>query len=392
MAYILLENRRTSGDQKNSHYFHGKHTRISCTRPEDVKDCLSKIEDLRQSGKYLVGYISYEASYCLNKMILPSYQHSSDHPLLDFYIFENHELLTQAEVGYLLENMAAEKLDNEAFIYNLEFNLDQDRYAACLTQIKQHIKDGETYQVNFTGKYSFQLQGCPIQLYQKLRERQKVEFGALFNCEDFQLLSLSPELFFEKRGEYFRSKPMKGTTSRSENSIVDTQNKNKLVSDPKIIAENMIIVDLIRNDLSIIAQPKSVCVPELFEIEAYETVYQMTSTITCTVNKNISFGEIISSIFPCGSITGAPKIRTMQIIRELEQHDRGIYTGAIGYITPENDMCFSVAIRTLHLRNGKCQMGIGGGIVHDSIIKDEYEEIKVKARFLTELAVPSEEL
>jgi para-aminobenzoate synthetase/4-amino-4-deoxychorismate lyase len=388
VAYILLENRKTADNQANSHYFYGDSTRISCTQPEQVKTCLQKIEEARQLGRYLVGYISYEASYCLNPSIVSSYQNEFNRPLVDFYQFDKHELLTQAEVDVLLKKMAKKYAHNEAFIYNIGLNFDLASYTAQLEKIKKHIKDGETYQVNLTGKYKFQFQGAPIQLYRLLRDRQKVEFSAVFNCEQVQLLSFSPELFFEKRAAHFRAKPMKGTMPRSMDSIIDASNQARLTQDPKIIAENMMIVDLLRNDLSVIAQPGSVNVPKLFEVEKYETLYQMTSTVSCKVDKNIAFGDIMTAIFPCGSITGAPKVRTMQIINALEKQDRGIYTGAIGYITPQNDMCFNVAIRTLDLSHQRGEMGVGGGIIDDSIAQDEFEEIKTKARFLTELATP----
>lgn len=389
MAYILLENRKTMMDQANSHYFHGKHTRIHCYKPEAVQDCLKDIEKARQLGKYIVGYIAYEASYGLHQKIFPAYQNSSHRPLINFYIFENHEILTQQNVNALLKEKISENFSKETFIHHLALSFDLNSYTASLEKLKRHIQDGDTYQVNFTGKYTFRLQGSPLQLYQALREKQKVAFSALFHCEETKLLSFSPELFFEKKGAYFHSKPMKGTMPRSNNPLIDTKNRHQLASHPKTIAENIIIVDLIRNDLSKIAQPKSVHVPQLLEVEQYETVYQMTSTVQCKVDPEIRFSDIISSLFPCGSVTGAPKIRTMQIIRALEQKDRGVYTGAIGYITPQNDMCFNVAIRTLHLDdNQNGEMGVGGGITYDSHFEEEFEEAKLKAKFLTGLGVP----
>jgi para-aminobenzoate synthetase/4-amino-4-deoxychorismate lyase len=389
MAYVLLENRKTMIESASAHYFYGEYARIHCYQPEAVRDCLKNVEEARRLGKYIVGYIAYEAAYGLNKKIFPTYHNSSHRPLIDFYIFENHEILMQPQVDSLLREKISKNCSKETFIHHLALSFDLDSYSASLEKLKGYIKNGDTYQVNFTGKYTFQLQGCPIQLYQALRERQKVAFSALFHSEETKLLSFSPELFFEKKGENFCSKPMKGTMPRSNNHILDAKNRDQLTSNPKTIAENMIIVDLIRNDLSIIAKPKSVHVPRLLEVEQYETVYQMTSTVQCKVEPEICFSDIIGSLFPCGSITGAPKIKTMQIIRALEKKDRGIYTGAIGYITPQNDMCFNVAIRTLHLdedQNG--EMGVGGGITYDSHPEDEFEEAKLKAKFLTGLAVP----
>lgn len=387
MAYILLENRKTQCGQKNSHYFHGAYERIHCNRPDEVRDCLRKIDAARRAGKYLVGYISYEVGFCLHAKLTPLLQQSFNYALVDFYVFAKHELLSQAEVGQLLQDLT-EIDSSEAFIYDINYNFDYNNYATKLAKIKAYLRDGETYQVNFTGQYDFFLQGNLVNLYKQLRERQKVEFAALFNCKDVQVLSLSPELFFAKRGESLFAKPMKGTLSRTHDDSINAINQDRLLNDAKIIAENMIIVDLIRNDLSIIAQPQSVHVPKLFAIEEYETVYQMTSTVACKVDKEKNFSDIITAIFPCGSITGAPKLRTMQIIKELEQRDRKLYTGAIGYITPANDMCFNVAIRTIQFTGNQGEMGVGGGIVHDSVIRDEYHEVAVKAKFLTELPLP----
>ncbi len=388
MAYVLLENRKTLCEQANSHYFHGSYTRICCTTFDTLQSSLDKVDEARRSGKYLVGYIAYEASYGLNEKIVSGYQYTSHRPLLDFYCFEYHELLTQEEVACLLEKLTAKDECQTSFIYNAKLSFNTEQYISCLDKIKTYIIEGETYQVNFTGKYRFRLHGSALDLYIKLRERQKVEFAALFFGENFQLLSLSPELFFEKKSDHLRSKPMKGTMPRAHDKNQDMENKVRLVTDPKIIAEHMIVVDLIRNDLSMIAQEKTVQALHLFEIETYETVYQMTSTITCNIDKDLAFSHIISSLFPCGSITGAPKIKTMQIIRELEQQDRSIYTGAIGFITPDNDMCFNVAIRTLYIEDNAGECGVGGGIVHDSIIQEELEEVKTKANFFMDLATP----
>lgn len=385
--YVLLENRKTQIGQANSHYFYGHYARIRCHDPKEVKSCLASIDAARRRGKYLVGYLAYEAVYGLHEILSPLYSPDADFPLIDFYIFDNHHLLTQTDAGHLLKEFD-QKTNNPAFIRQLKFNYDFDYYAACLKEIKKYIKDGETYQLNFTGKYRFQLEGSPLSLYRMLRDQQKVEFSALFAGAEKQILSFSPELFFAKKGDYLQAKPMKGTMPRESDPNVDGENKRRLLDDEKILAENMIIVDLIRNDLSVIAQPGSVNVPKLFELEEYETVYQLTSTIACRVDKEITFAAIIDALFPCGSVTGAPKLRTMQIIRALERQNRGVYTGAIGYITPENDMCFSVAIRTLCLNAGRGVMGVGGGIVYDSVIEDEFAEIHTKARFLTALATP----
>ena len=331
----------------------------------------------------MVGFISYEMAYALDPSIL-SKPISTNIPLLHFMTFEHHDLIESKEVGALLEQLQP-KPGLTPLLSQLKLDMDWETYERKLAQIKHYLREGETYQVNFTTHYHFDYQGNSIALYQQLRERQKVAYSALFHCDDYDIVSLSPELFFEKRGDTITAKPMKGTAPRTGNKTQDAQAIDWLTTDPKTLAENVIIVDLTRNDLSMIARPGSVNVPKLLEVESYSTVHQMTSTVEAGLPENISFVELLKAIFPCGSITGAPKKRTLQIIHELEQEPRGVYTGAIGYINPNNDMCFNVAIRTIMLQNGRGRLGVGGGIVYDSDAREEYEEIQLKARFLTQL-------
>ncbi|MGL4674383.1 MAG: chorismate-binding protein, partial [Wohlfahrtiimonas sp.] len=237
---------------------------------------------------------------------------------------------------------------------------------------------------NFTTKFNFDCVGSDLSLYQALRARQKVEFGVFLKFPEHSVLSISPELFFRKIGNYIESKPMKGTFPRAKDPIEDQAIVDFMRQDEKTLSENVMIVDLIRNDISRITKPGSVAVKNLFEIQSYETVHQMISTVTGKVDEKISVEEIFTNLFPCGSITGAPKISTMKIIEQIEKAPRGIYTGAIGYITPENDMCFNVPIRTAILqKDGSAELGVGGGIIHGSVCEDEYNECILKAKFLT---------
>jgi para-aminobenzoate synthetase/4-amino-4-deoxychorismate lyase len=219
-----------------------------------------------------------------------------------------------------------------------------------------------------------------------LRKRQRVEFGALLNFPEFNVLSLSPELFMRKRDTLLELKPMKGTAARGNSCEEDIAIIRDMKQDSKTMSENIMIVDLLRNDLGRIAKSGSITVKNLFEVQTYETLHQMISTIQGSVAPDITLADILPHLFPCGSITGAPKIRTMQIIEDLEVERRGIYTGAIGYITPANDFCFSVPIRTcIAYRDGTAEMGVGSGIVYESDRKSEFEECLLKARFLTGL-------
>lgn len=381
--FILLENRKSEG-AASSMLFTNYQAEVHCLQPEKLSENFAKLADLQRQGFYLVGYVSYEAAYALDDIIHLPIEH--DFPLLHFMAFKHCQKLTQPEVADYLQKQIAHP-EQEAFLYDIQFGFAKENYFPKIDQIKEHIRNGDTYQVNFTGKYNFKTQGNPIKLYQHLRERQPVEYSALFHLQNHQILSLSPELFFKKTGDSMLTKPMKGTMPRSSCAQADRANKEFLTNDPKQIAENVIIVDLVRNDMSRIALPGSVTVPKLFQVESFKTVHQMVSFIEAKVDPAISFETIIRGIFPCGSITGAPKRRTMQIIHELEAAPRKVYTGAIGYITPENDMCFNVPIRTLLLKNNRGELGVGGGIVHDSYAEDEYKEAKLKAKFITGVGV-----
>ncbi|MFA6282248.1 MAG: chorismate-binding protein, partial [Candidatus Omnitrophota bacterium] len=227
----------------------------------------------------------------------------------------------------------------------------------------------------------FNFFGDALGFYLSLKQSQPTAYAALINTGSDFIVSLSPELFFKKTGNTIITRPMKGSFKRGLTQEEDEGNIKTLGTDKKNQAENLMIVDLLRNDLGRIA--KRVWVPELFNIEKYRTIHQMTSTVSARTKDNVKMKDIFSALFPSGSVTGAPKIKTMGIINELEKESRGVYTGAIGYISPKKTACFNVAIRTVHLKGNKGEMGIGGGIVYDSSSVKEYEEALLKAKFLT---------
>jgi para-aminobenzoate synthetase/4-amino-4-deoxychorismate lyase len=286
-------------------------------------------------------------------------------------------------------------------------SVDAMQFEAAIGAIHEALRAGDSYQVNYTYRLDFDVFGPPVGLYRRLRARQPVPYGALLALPDDRwVLSCSPELLVEKTGELLRARPMKGTAPRSpDDPAADQRTAEFLASDPKNRAENVMIVDLLRNDLSRVAQTGSVCVPALFSVEPYASVWQMTSTVEAQLRSETSFADVLRALFPCGSITGAPKHRTMQLIDALESTPRGLYTGAIGWLDAAGagandassstdtcgDFCLSVAIRTLTLdapasgdagtRRGK--MGVGAGIVLDSVAADEYTECQLKAHFLT---------
>ena len=281
-------------------------------------------------------------------------------------------------------------------------SVDRAEFEDAIARILAAIGEGETYQVNYTYRLDFQAFGSPVALYRRLRERQPVAFGAFIALPPgdgpTHVLSCSPELFLQHRGGRLLTRPMKGTACRAAVAEGDSEIARLLAGDTKNRAENLMIVDLLRNDLGRIARIGSVRVPALFSVEAYATVFQMTSTVEAELPADTGFAAILRALFPCGSITGAPKHRTMQLIRVLESTPRGLYTGSIGWIdAPRDDasavcgdFCLSVTIRTLTLgpaehglRAGR--MGIGAGIVSDSKAAEEFEECALKARFLTGL-------
>ena len=281
--------------------------------------------------------------------------------------------------------------------------VDHDAFCAAIDRIHAAIGEGETYQVNYTYRLDFRTFGSPVSLYRRLRARQPVAYGALIalppgtSGPDW-VLSCSPELFMRNSGGRLSAKPMKGTAPRAREAEGDSEIARLLAGDTKNRAENLMIVDLLRNDLGRIARTGSVRVPALFTVESYPTVFQMTSTIEAALPDDTGFATLLRALFPCGSITGAPKHRTMQLIAELENTPRGLYTGSIGWIEapqrPEQacgDFCLSVTIRTLTLQQradgAGCdgRMGVGAGIVIDSRPEEEFEECALKARFLTGL-------
>lgn len=305
--------------------------------------------------------------------------------------------MARLDTGGVAAWLAANAQEGPAGAMDVQADTSRQAYAEAIARIHDYIEAGDTYQVNFTQRLRFSAFGDPAAFYAALRAAQPVPFGVLAQLPgDGWVLSLSPELFVEHDGAgHLVARPMKGTAPRSGDAEEDARAARRLAADAKNRAENVMIVDLLRNDLGRVAVPGSVAVPDRFVVQPFGRVLQMTSTVTATVRPDTGFGALMRALFPCGSITGAPKRRTMQIIAELESAPRGLYTGAIGWmdapVGPGGCGAFgmSVAIRTLvlgprghdGLRRG--EMGVGGGIVHDSVADDEYAECGWKARFLT---------
>ncbi|MCF6768203.1 aminodeoxychorismate synthase component I [Thiotrichales bacterium 19S11-10] len=372
-----------SSDQ-NILYFDQLVKEVVCTDKHEVFKTIDHLEKLQKQGFHVVGCINFEAGYLFDEA-LSSYFINSEFPLLAFKVFKRIEQLTKSD---LIERLALDQ-DN-SFIHNFSLIDDYETYKKQFDQVQYALKHGETYQINLTSKYSFQFSGDPLAFYFKLIEQQSAAYTAFLDFGRWQVLSISPELFFKKSGNQVTCKPMKGTIKRHPDKSIDQQNKSFLANDIKNKTENVIIVDLLRNDLSHISQTGTVDVPKLFEIESFETVYQMTSTVKSIIDQSIGLKDILMRLFPCGSITGAPKVSTIKHIRQIETEIRNLYTGSIGYLKPNGDMVFNVAIRTLVIDSEKSsgELGVGGAITTSSDVQEEWEELQLKANFVKQVEKP----
>ncbi len=354
---------------------------VRCDRPEDAPAALARVADAARRGLYAAGFLSYELGYLLEPKLAPLLPAQRCQPLIWFGLFDEPQELDPAGAGRWVEERQA----GGYRVDDLRLSVDRRDYLAAAGRVKDYIAAGDVYQINLTFKYLFGFSGDPLALYAALRRRQRVAYGAMVSAQDFQVLSLSPELFLRVREGVAEARPMKGTAARGASPDDDAAQRAWLRHDEKSRAENLMIVDLLRNDLGRVAEIGSVKVTDLFTVESYPTLYQMTSGISARLRPGVGLAELAHGLFPCGSVTGAPKMRAMEIIRELEPAPRGIYTGAIGMVAPNGDAVFNVSIRTLVLDgDGRGEMGVGSGIVQDSEPEVEWEECLLKARFLTE--------
>jgi para-aminobenzoate synthetase/4-amino-4-deoxychorismate lyase len=389
---VLLETSRCDEENYHSYLFLHPVEIISARTAEELDVLLAWMDATRRRGLHLAGYLSYECGYFLEKKFDPRSGppvQATSLPLAwlgayaEPYIFD-HSTGTFAGAA---PTSAPVAIAPNRFADTVQLEIAPDEYAQKIFAIKRYIEAGDTYQVNFTDSVNVNTFHDGASSFAVLSNAQPVAYSALLHVDGHHILSLSPELFFRIRNGRITTRPMKGTMPRGLDLAEDQLQSTLLFSDEKNRSEHVMIVDLLRNDLGRICRMGSVQVEQLFSIERYRTLLQMTSTISGELRPNLSFGEIFRALFPSGSITGAPKIRTMQIIRELERQPRGIYTGAIGHIAPSGESTFNVAIRTLALRDGIATMGVGGGIVADSNPASEYRECQLKASFLTRPAL-----
>jgi len=392
-SFVFLESTRITPENHRSYLFTDPVDRLEFAPQDDPVAFLRKAQAKQKQGYFLAGYLSYEFGYLLEPALADSFRsHTVSSamntlPLADLGVFEKPYIfdhLDESFQGNELWPTAGKQGPGTGFtIEGLRLNLKREEYLEAVGRIKSYIAAGDTYQVNYTLKLLFDFAGSIGEFYTGLRRNQSVSYGGLIKNGDTSILTFSPELFFRKQGNVITVRPMKGTMARGRTAVEDREFSDFLHDDVKNRAENVMIVDLLRNDLGRLSRMGRVNVQSLFDVETYETLLQMTSTIKGEVNPSVTLEEIVRALFPCGSVTGTPKIRTMEIIRELEADDRFVYTGAIGYIGPDGDAVFNVPIRTVVLRGGKGEMGIGSGIVWDSDPVAEWEECKLKGRFLT---------
>lgn len=396
---VLLETSLPDASNRLSFLFLAPVEILQIFKLSELPGLLDAIEGYTGQGYYTAGYFGYECGYYIEKLGLDQ-DYKYERPLAWFgiyhkpLIFEQDRETPPASPG----NFASTPGSEAGYrLSDIEFNLSEAAYAEKVAQVKEYIKAGDTYQINFTGAYKFKFEGSPLALYQVLQQKQPVSYGAYIQAAGQHILSFSPELFFRIDGQQITTRPMKGTIGRGMTLAEDIQQANWLQNDEKNRAENIMIVDLLRNDIGRLSETGSVKVTELFTVERYNTLFQMTSTVQGTLKVGWRYRELFESLFPCGSVTGAPKIRAMQIIKQLETQPRGVYTGSIGYFGPDyptqkpgespSRAVFNVAIRTIVLTGSKGVMGIGSGIVDDSVAAEEYRECTLKARFLTEPAL-----
>jgi para-aminobenzoate synthetase/4-amino-4-deoxychorismate lyase len=360
--FVLLDDARPGG---RSILYTGLRELVETRDPAEVPDCLERLR-----GRRAAGFLSYEAGHALEPRLAPLARASGpdEPPLLWFGSFAEER---QGNAAEILPDPAG------AWAGAARPLISRAEYETALAAVKAHIIGGDIYQANLTFAADVPVGGHPIALYAALRERAAAGHGAIVFTGTHWLLSFSPELFFTLEGGQATTRPMKGTAPPDADP-------EEFRADPKQRAENLMIVDLLRNDLSRVARAGSVKVPALFEVETYPTLLQLTSTVTADLEEGRDAVDLLKAIYPCGSITGAPKIRAMEIIEELEASPRGAYCGAIGRLAPDGAASFNVAIRTLTLRAGAstARLGLGSGIVADSEAGAEWRECLVKGRFV----------
>ena len=371
--FVFLDDARPGGLQR---LYRAPETIVTAYMPDEVGPALRSLRAGIAAGLHAAGYLAYEAGHALDPRLAPLAR-SDGQPLVWFGLFAREEMIAPDALPALLGD------PDGAWIGAARLGVDRARYDAMLGKVQALIAAGDIYQANLSFRSELTVLGAPASLYARLRGGSQAGWGGIVHDGTRWLLSFSPELFFRTDGTGVIARPMKGTAPRGRDLSQDDANAACLAADPKERAENLMIVDLLRNDLSRVAVPGSVRVPRLFEVERYPTVQQMVSEVEARLVPGRDAVDLLEALFPCGSITGAPKLRAMEIIDAVEEDARGPYTGSIGRIAPDGAAAFNVAIRTLELTEGRetARLGLGSAVVADSTAEGEWRECLAKGAF-----------
>ena len=390
--FVFLDTSRPDPDNRYSYLFTEPVARLRCLPGGDGLAFLRQAGEWLARGFWLAGWFDYDFGGLLeDRLAFASAKKGGGTTLADLGVYRHPALFDHGSGRGAFPSSPRPATVEGWRIDNLKPNVGRSDYLQAIRQLREYISSGDTYQVNYTLKLQFDWSGSAMALYRDLRHNQTVPFGACIRRGGEQILSFSPELFFRCDGAEMAVRPMKGTSPRGRTPQEDRELQRFLHHDEKNRSENVMIVDLLRNDLARLMHRLGggeVWVSSLFDVETYESLLQMTSTVRARVSSDQALAcsrlhEVFHALFPCGSVTGAPKIRTMEIIDELEKEKRGVYTGAIGYLGPGGRAVFSVPIRTVVLRGGRGEMGIGSGIIIDSDPEQEWQECLLKGHFLS---------
>ena len=379
---VLLDAPRPDADsgRRGARLFTDPVRTLRADVPAEVGPLLDGLDAALAEGRHVAGFLSYEAGAGL--VGLPP-EAPVGVPLGWFGVYDAPREVDADALAGVLSGAG------DPGVTDVALGMTRARYGEALDAVRAHIRAGDVYQVNLTAPLRFRLSGDALALYAALRRRQRVAYGAFVRLDGLAVASVSPELFFrldpDADGRTVTTRPMKGTAPRGASAAADRALADGLLASEKDRAENLMIVDLLRNDVSRVAEPGSVRVPALFEAERYETVTQMTSTVTGRLRADAGLADVLRALFPCGSITGAPKRRAMEVIRAVETGPRGVYCGTIGAAAPDGSAAFNVAIRTAVVRGGEGRYDVGSGVVWDSRADAEYAECLLKGRVLTDL-------
>jgi len=386
---------------------------LTATTPDQVPALLGEVEAEQRAGRFVAGYMSYEAGAAFGLTVKSAAPDSPPLAWMAVYRPESALVVSSAEWRHYLDGTDTSEVAQTLAEVEPRLSVSRDEYIEAIARVREFIAAGDTYQVNYTvrGRYELVRGGPnpadapgvdgasrpteaaglidPLDYFLALVIRQPVPYAAYLDLGDAQVISLSPELFLRRDGDRLESRPMKGTRPRGGTHAADVALAFELAETEKERAENLMIVDMVRNDLGRVCRTGSIQVPVLYAVEPYRTVWQMVSTVTGDVHPRAGLARVMEAVFPGASITGAPKYHTMEIIAALETEPRDVYTGALGCFFPGGDFTCNIAIRTIIHRDGRCRLGTGSGVVWDAVAEAEYEETLAKAAFATPPAADS---